>query len=130
MSKNKKFIIGGIVVVIALAVLVVGYLQTGAYSYYNVSEFIPQEQTLAGKAVSVSGILQPGFAKQGMSWTFTLKDVNTSDTLAVAYTGAVPETFIAGQQVTVEGKFDAATGTFRGTSIIVKCASKYEPVTT
>ncbi|MCL2679473.1 MAG: cytochrome c maturation protein CcmE [Dehalococcoidia bacterium] len=128
--KNRKFIIGGLIAVVAITVLVVGYLRTGAYSYYNISEFWAEEDLQSGQSVSVSGILQSGYEKHGLTWYFTLTDVDTPDTLEVLYSGSVPETFQAGQQITVEGRYDAETQTFRGTSIMVRCASKYEPVTT
>ena len=47
-----------------------------------------------------------------------------ADTLAVTYSGAVPDTFKPGQQIVVEGKYNSATSIFQGSSIIVKCASK------
>ncbi|MGA3094142.1 MAG: cytochrome c maturation protein CcmE [Dehalococcoidales bacterium] len=130
MLKNKKFIIGGIIVLIAAVVLgYVGFMGVGTY-YYNVGEFLNKETTLAAQTVRVSGILQPDPVKQGLTWNFTLKDVSSDESLPVTYSGAVPDTFKVGQQIVVEGKYDTAKGVFEGTSIIVKCASKYQPATT
>ncbi len=131
MLKNKKFIIGGIVVLLAAVVLgYVGFMGVGTY-YYNVGEFLNKETTLAAQTVRVSGIVQPDAVKQGMTWSFTLKDASSpSATLAVTYSGAVPNTFQVGQQIVVEGKYDTAKAVFEGTSMTVKCASKYQPATT
>jgi len=130
MLKNKKFIIGGIIVLLAAAVLgYVGFMGVGTY-YYNVGEFLAKESTLGGQAIRVSGILEPDAAKTGLTWNFTLKDASSDATLAVTYIGAVPDTFKVGQQIVVEGKYDTTRGVFEGTSIIVKCASKYQPATT
>lgn len=131
MFKNKKFIIGGAIVLIAA----LGLLYFGAKSfimtyYYNVNDFLAKESTLSGQTVRVSGIVEEGAANQGMTWNFTLKDVSSGATLAVTYSGAVPNTFQVGQQIVVEGKYDAASGVFQGTSMTVKCASKYQPATT
>jgi len=125
MPKNKKFIIGGIIVVIAVVILgYVGFMGVGTY-YYNVSEFLSKESTLAGQTARVSGILEPEPVKQGLIYTFTLQDPEVgADTLAVTYSGAVPDTFKPGQQIVVEGKYNSATSIFQGSSIIVKCASK------
>jgi cytochrome c-type biogenesis protein CcmE len=129
MSKNKKFIIGGAIVLLAAVILgYVGFMGVGTY-YYNIGEFNAKASSLAGQTVRVSGIVQPDSAKNGLIWTFTMKDVSTSDTLAVTYSGAIPDSFKIGQQVVVEGKYDAAKSVFSGTSIIVKCASKSEPGT-
>lgn len=130
MLKNKKFIIGGIIILIAAVVLgYVGFMVMGKNYYVNVGEFLNQETTLAGQTVRVSGIVQPDAAKVGLTWNFTLKDASSNATLAVTYSGVVPDTFKVGQQIVVEGKYDSAKGVFEGTSIIVKCASKYQPAT-
>ena len=56
MLKNKKFIIGGIIVLIAAVVLgYVGFMGVGTY-YYNVGEFLSKASTLAVQTVRVSGI--------------------------------------------------------------------------
>ena len=125
MFKNKKFIIGGIIVLLAAVVLgYVGFMGVGTY-YYTVNEFHAKESSLAGQTVRVSAIVQPDAVKQGLTWTFTLKDeASASAELAVTYSGVVPDTFKIGQQVVVEGKYDAASGGFQCSSIIVKCASK------
>jgi len=130
MRKNKKFIIGGIIILLAAAVLgYVGFMGVGTY-YYNVGEFLAKETTLGSQTVRVSGILQPDPVKQGLTWSFTLKDISSGESLPVTYSGAVPDTFKVGQQIVVEGKYDMAKEVFEGTSIIVKCASKYQPATT
>jgi cytochrome c-type biogenesis protein CcmE len=129
MAKNKKFIIGGVIVLLAVAILgYVGFMGTGTY-YYNINEFDAKAATLAGQTVRVSGIVQPDAAKNGLTWTFTLKDAETTDTLAVTYSGAMPDSFKIDQQVVVEGKYDMLKEVFQGSSIIVKCASKAAPGT-
>ena len=134
MLKNKKFIIGGTIVLIAALVLgYVGFMGVGTY-YYNVGEFLAKESTLGGQTVQVSGIVDQNIppTKEGLTYQFTLLDVtNQNLKLAVVYNGATPpDTFKPGQQAVVEGKYDAASGIFRGKRIIVKCASKYQPATT
>jgi len=131
MLKNKKFIIGGIIVVIAVVVLgYVGFMGVGTY-YYNVGEFLGKESTLANQTVRVTGIVAPDAAKNGLTWHFTLLDMtNQAIKLSVTYSGTVPDTFKVGQQIVVEGKYDATKAVFEADSIIVKCSSKYQPGTT
>ena len=58
MLKNKKFIIGGIIVLLAAAVLgYVGFMGVGTY-YYNIGEFLAKESILGQQTIRVSGILQ------------------------------------------------------------------------
>lgn len=130
MLKKRKFIIGAAIVLVAVVAL--GYflfMGFGNY-YYNVGDFLNKQATLTGQTVRVSGIVQSDAAKTGLTWDFTIKDVSTSATMAVTYSGAVPSTFGVGQQVVIEGKYNAATSVFEGTGITVKCASKYQPATT
>jgi cytochrome c-type biogenesis protein CcmE len=129
MSKNKKFLIGGIIILIAAVVLgYIGFMGVGTY-YYTVGEFRSQETELAGKSIRVSGIMQPDPVKEGLEWSFVIQDDVTGDTLEATYSGSVTETFKAGNQIVVEGKYNSSSGIFEGDNIIVKCASKYEPET-
>ena len=128
MSKNKKFIIGGVIVLIAAVVLgYVAFMGVGTY-YYNVGEFLSKESALSGQTLRVSGIVEPDAAKDGLTWHFSLKDISVEgDTLAVTYSGPMPDTFKVGQQIVVEGKYDTASGVFKASQVIVKCSSKYTP---
>jgi cytochrome c-type biogenesis protein CcmE len=129
MSKNKKFLIGGLIILLAAVVLgYIGFMGVGTY-YYTVGEFHSQETELSGKSIRVSGILQPEPVKEGLAWNFIIQDDVTEDTLEVSYSGSVPETFQVGNQIVVEGKYNSSSGIFEGNDIIVKCASKYEPET-
>jgi cytochrome c-type biogenesis protein CcmE len=129
MLKNKKFIIGGIIVLIAAVVLgYIGFMGVGTY-YYTVGEFRSHESALSGKSIRVSGIMQPDPVKEGLAWSFVIKDDTTEDTLEITYSGSVPETFKVGNQIVVEGNYNSSSGIFEGNTIVVKCASKYEPET-
>lgn len=133
MFKRKKFIIGGVIVVLAALVLgYVGIMGVDTY-YYNVGEFIAKENTLLSKTVRVSGIVDPAAppVKEGFTYRFTLLDISDPNVkLVVVYNGPTPpDTFKVGQQAVVEGKFDSVAGVFDGSGIIVKCASKQPAAT-
>jgi cytochrome c-type biogenesis protein CcmE len=59
----------------------------------------------------------------GRSVTFRMTD--GAKEYAVAYRGVVPDTFTDGVDVVVEGRLDAG-GTFQATTLLAKCASRYE----
>jgi cytochrome c-type biogenesis protein CcmE len=133
MFKHKKFIIGGVIVVLAALVLgYVGFMGVGTY-YYNVSEFLAKESSLSGQTLRVSGIVDSAVppVKDGLTYHFTLLDVSDPSTkLEVVYNGPTPpDTFKVGQQAVVEGKYDSVAGVFDGSSIVVKCASKQPAAT-
>jgi cytochrome c-type biogenesis protein CcmE len=66
--------------------------------------------------------MQPG---PGVSFTLLDKD-NPGETLRVSYRGAVPDAFKAGAEVIVEGGLDGEAKTFKATTLITKCPSKYQ----
>lgn len=129
MFKKKKFVIGGIIIVIALVFL--GYMgfMSGASYYYEVSELLDLDNPVYGQALRVNGEVAPGIEQEagGLVLRFTLNDVTGRDvSLPVVYRGAVPDTFKVGNGVIVEGTY-TADGIFEATAILARCASKYLP---
>jgi cytochrome c-type biogenesis protein CcmE len=59
----------------------------------------------------------------GRSLSFKMTD--GAQTYAVTYRGIAPDTFTDGVDVVVEGRLDA-NGTFQATTLLAKCASRYE----
>ena len=129
MKKYRKFIIGGTVVVLALAVLGYAAFMGGNTYYYDVGQFLDEGADVLGKNVRVSGLVAEGSYKEGFALYFTLEDMTgRNDTLKVVYNGSVPDTFKEGQQIVAEGKLIAGTDTFVASQLVIKCSSKYEPV--
>ncbi len=126
---KKKFLIGGIILFIAIGYLgYTGFIHSATY-YYEVSEFLELDSSMYGQSVRVNGTVVPGSIKQeaqGLVLKFTINDIEKDASLSVIYHGAVPDTFKAGNDVVVEGKY-TTEGTFEATTILTKCASKYEP---
>jgi cytochrome c-type biogenesis protein CcmE len=126
MLKRRKFIIGAIIIVLALGFLgYQGFVASATY-YYEVSEFVGQQSAFTDKSVRVSGIVADGtIEKQGSTLKFTISDGQKD--LRVVYTGVVPDSFKAGGEAVVEGKLNPA-GIFEAVTLLAKCPSKYEPV--
>jgi cytochrome c-type biogenesis protein CcmE len=127
--KNKKLIIGGLIILVAVAILgYAGFMGAATY-YYEVGEYQAKlaNTTTPGQTVRISGIVAPDFAREGNLLRFTLLD-NGGGTasLKVEYKGTVPETFQAGRQVVVEGIFAPGRGVFVASNVIAKCSSKYQ----
>ncbi len=120
---KKKFIIGGVILVIILIFLV--YTGLKGAPTYTLSEFLNLGTKTSGELVRVQGIVESGSIVQKtaqLSLTFTM--VGEGASLPVAYQGTVPDTFKAGADVVVEGKLDPA-GVFQATTLMPKCPSKY-----
>lgn len=125
MLRKKKFLIGGLIIVLAIATLGLLGFQRSATYYYTVSEFTSlTNQT--GSNVKVNGEVVDGSVQReaGQILKFSISEGGKS--LPVAYTGAVPDTFKPGIEVVVEGKLNP-TGVFQASEILTKCPSKYAP---
>lgn len=123
---KKRFIIAGLIVLVAL--IYIGYtaFQHSATYYLTVSELREKGTSVNGERVRVSGMLTnvtPDYSIQSRV-QFVLSE--SGDDLAVVYQGVLPDAFRVGNEIMVEGYLDAA-GVFQGKTIITKCPSKYEP---
>lgn len=78
---------------------------------------------VGGRVVPGSIVRAPG----GKEVRFVMRDtISTSDArFTVVYKGIVPDTFTDSVDVVVEGRLDAGN-TFQATTLLAKCASRYE----
>jgi cytochrome c-type biogenesis protein CcmE len=123
----KKYIIGGVILVAAVAYLL--YLSFGdAISYYvTVSELYEKGDELYDTGVRVIGEVAEGSVRwdvEASELRFTITEGDES--LEVLYNSAAPSGFAAGNSILVEGRYDPS-GVFHASQIILKCPSKYEP---
>lgn len=127
MLRKKRFLIGGIIVVLAIGYL--GYMgfQGSAVYYYTASELIELGSSIYDENVRVNGQVVPGSLEQeanGLVLKFNIVDEKRS--LPVVYQGVVPDSFKSDSEVVVEGYLNSA-GTFQANTIMTKCPSKYVP---
>jgi cytochrome c-type biogenesis protein CcmE len=126
MAARMKFIIGGIVIVVALAWLgFVGFQESKAY-YITVDEYAPMKKSLEGKTIKIAGDVEAGTIDRTKSqMEFVIGSPSTK--IRVRYVGKeiIPDTFKDGSKALVEGII-APDGIFQARHIEAKCASKYE----
>jgi len=123
---KPKFIIGAVIILIAMGALGYQSFLSSATYYYTVGEFATQQSTFADKNVRVAGNVTEGtIERQGTNLKFTMSD--GPNDLNVVYKGVIPDTFKAGIQAVVLGKLNS-DGIFEATELLAKCPSKYEPV--
>lgn len=123
---NLKYIIGGLVILGAIALFALSNFQSNVVYYYTVPELAAQKTRLAGQMIRVNGPLDQSSIDLDQK-TMTLK-FNINDggmILPVVYKGVVPDTLTSGESVVAEGHLDSA-GVFQADSILVKCPSRYE----
>jgi cytochrome c-type biogenesis protein CcmE len=128
-SARTKFLIGG-----ALILGTAGYLMatsikdTGMY-YLTPSELstkLAADPSFRNTGVKMGARVVPGTIQRapgGKEYVFNVTD--GAKGYLVVYKGIAPDTFTDGVDVVVEGRM-AQDGTFHATTLLAKCASRYE----
>lgn len=124
MKKNQtKFLVGGIVIVGAVAYLMyMGIKETSVY-YLTVSE---SQKMAGGKDFRMEGTVVPGSIKVApgsLGAEFSITDQAKS--VAISYRGTMPDMFKDDIKVVVQGKLDQ-NGIFHAHTLLTSCPSKYE----
>ena len=128
MLRKKRFLIGGIIVFIAMGYLGYSAFVGAATYYYKVGEFLALESSVYGQNVRVNGIVVAGSVEreaQGTVVRFTVADAEGGGSLPVSFQGVVPDTFKEGGEVVIEGQLNA-DGIFQAHTLMAKCPSRYE----
>ena len=128
---NLRFLLGGLVIVGAVAYLMyTGIRETSSY-YLTIEEFLPQREALAGTGVRVAGRVKPGsieYDPKTLRLQFAMGEFAEGapgPAVPVAFTGIKPDMFAAGRDVIVEGRY--ADGRLEADKVLTSCPSKYEP---
>ncbi len=128
MFRRKRFLIGSIILILAM-----GYVMYAAFgntlTYYStIGELLAEGSTTYGKTVRVNGNVVPGSIDQDTSnFLLRFSIEGEGGSLWVVYRGVeVPDAFKEGIDVVVEGKLNS-DGIFQANQILVKCPSTYNP---
>jgi len=129
MKPRTKFLIGA-----TLILMVAGYLMassirdTGVY-YVTPTELaakLEKDPSLRGVGIKMGARVVPGTIQRaagGREYAFQVTD--GARVVPVVYRGIAPDTFTDGVDVVVEGRM-GQDGTFHATTLLAKCASRYE----
>jgi cytochrome c-type biogenesis protein CcmE len=126
---RTKFIAGGVLVLGTAGYLMASAIgETGMY-YLTPGELaskVKADSTLFDTGVKMGARVVPGTIVRdpgGRSVAFEVTDGN--QTIPVTYRGVIPDTFTDSVDVVVEGRY-RRDGTFVATTLLAKCASRYE----
>jgi cytochrome c-type biogenesis protein CcmE len=129
MKARNKFLIGGLLVLGPAGFLMASSIRdTGVY-YLTPTELstrLAADSSFRDVGVKVGARVVPGSIQRdpgGRQYAFTVTD--GARTFPVIYRGIAPDTFTDGVDVVVEGRM-GPDGTFRATTLLAKCASRYE----
>ncbi len=126
---RAKFIIGGLLIVAAIAFLAVRSFQSSAVYYLTLEELDAKGTAVIGRDVRIAAQLD----KESIEWdnasmTVRFNVVEGDRVLPIVYSFAknpVPDTLELGESVVVEGQL-GDDGVFYAHTIFVQCPSKYE----
>jgi cytochrome c-type biogenesis protein CcmE len=127
MKKNRRFLIGGVVILAALSYLVIGGMQDAMVYFYTPSELKAAERDSSGKSIKMGGMVVKGSLQKdlaNLTYRFELTDGGT--TFPVFFKGVPPDLFTEGKGAVVEGRI-GADGVFQANMIMAKHAEDYSP---
>jgi cytochrome c-type biogenesis protein CcmE len=129
MKPRTKFLIGASLVFASAGYLMASSIrETGVY-YVTPTELsakLAADPSLHGVGIKMGARVVPGSIRRmpgGREYAFHVTD--GARTVPVVYRGLAPDTFTDGVDVVVEGRM-GQDGTFRATTLLAKCASRYE----
>ncbi|HUQ48040.1 MAG TPA: cytochrome c maturation protein CcmE [Gemmatimonadaceae bacterium] len=129
MKPRTKFLFGGVLVLGTAGYLMASSIKDTAVYYLTPGELSAKtvsDPTFYDTGVKLGARVVPGSIKReagGKQVAFAITD--GAKTYNVIYRGITPDTFTDGVDVVVEGRLDRA-GTFHATTLLAKCASRYE----
>ncbi|MFQ6059440.1 MAG: cytochrome c maturation protein CcmE [Anaerolineae bacterium] len=126
LAGKARFIIGGLVIVAAVAFLMFRGYQSSAVYYLTVDELKAKGPAIYGEDVRLAAVVD----KSSVDWdaknlVLRFNVVQGSETIPVVYNGVVPDTFNLAESVVVEGEY-TSEGIFQAHTLFVQCPSKYE----
>lgn len=132
MKKQKKFLLGGTLIIGMVGYLMVTGMRESMVYYHTPAELVAMTASDPGYhdlGVRVGGRVEPGsvqFNQRTLDLTFTMVDIESGTAeFPVKFQGPLPDTFEEGVDVLVEGRFTEA-GVFEATTLTTKCGSRYE----
>ncbi|MDH4262317.1 MAG: cytochrome c maturation protein CcmE [Spirochaetia bacterium] len=120
-----------VAIVAGIAFMVISSISKDTKKFYQLTELAEiikkDKHSISDKYLIVLGNVKEGSVKKnGIQADFTIEMAD--DRMKVHHNGKnlLPDTFQAGAQVTVEGKYDLANDEFVSDKVMAKCASKYQ----
>lgn len=126
--RRRRFLVGSLVLLAAVGFMVYSAVASNSEYYLTVSEVYALGDQAQQSPIKIGGKVVEGsivWDRGSSSVRFSIAD-EKGKTMPIAYKRVVPDSFQPGADVIVEGKLQQ-DGSFAGTSLLAKCASKYEP---
>ncbi len=124
-QRRSVLIVMGLVVLGAATALVLSALQDKITLFYSPSD-IAEKSIEPGQRFRLGGLVEEGTVQRGTDTTIRFSVTDTARSVAVTYSGILPDLFREGQGVVTEGALDAS-GVFRADSVLARHDENYMP---
>lgn len=127
MKKNRRFLIGGIIILAALSYMIYGGMQEAIVYFVTPSELKANERSSADKFLRMGGMVVKGSLNKNLNTlTYRFDLTDGTATFPVFFKGVPPDLFTEGKGAVVEGRI-GTDGVFQATTIMAKHAEDYSP---
>jgi cytochrome c-type biogenesis protein CcmE len=128
-KRRLRFIVAGLLMATALAYMIYSAIAANSEYYLTVSEAYAMGEEARKSQIKVGGTVVAGsivWDRGSNAVSFSIVD-EVTNAMQVTYRGIVPDAFQPGAEVILAGML-LEDGSFTATTLMAKCASKYEPV--
>jgi len=125
-KKKMKIIAASSVILCIMGYLIYAGIRDTMTYYLTVSEVLAGTGEISNGPIRIGGTVSPSSVKwdpRTLNLAFVIEDGSSS--IEVLYKGVVPDSFKPGSEVVLEGVYEKGEK-FVATTIMPKCASKYE----
>ena len=129
MRARTKFVLGAVLITVSVGYLMAsGIKDTGVYfvTPSELAEKVKADPSIHDVGVRMGArVVSGSITRDVASQTITFEVTDNQHTYPVVYHGIAPDTFDDDVDVVVEGRL-LSNGTFRATTLLAKCGSRYE----
>ncbi|MCB0168047.1 MAG: cytochrome c maturation protein CcmE [Anaerolineae bacterium] len=125
-NKKIKFIIGGVMIALAVVYLIYTGIQSSSAYFLTVDELYAKGEAMQDRTVRVAGHVDANtidFNNRDLILAFDVTS-DTGERMNVVFNGPKPDQMREGAEAILEGKYDGQT--FTAQSLLLKCPSRYE----
>jgi cytochrome c-type biogenesis protein CcmE len=125
-NKKIKFIIGGVVIALAIVYLIYTGIQSSAAYFLTIDELYAKGEAIQHQNVRVAGKVDAetiDFNNRDLILTFDVVSDN-GERMHAVFNGPKPDQMREGAEAILEGKYDGEV--FTTQSLLLKCPSRYE----
>ena len=125
-TNKSKFVLGGVIIVLAIAYLIYTAIQSTSLYYFTIGELYDQGTAIAAQQVRVSGMVDEptiDFNSKELILKFEIMGEN-GERLPVVFNGPKPDQMREGAEAILQGSFDGEM--FTAQELLLKCPSRYD----